>query len=504
MKNIIKYTLLAFWAALTIAACAPQEFSDYSLGSADRIEESKISFSQTPSTYNANVIVFTNTTNVNFPVTITWSLGNGTTSKDQVVTGVYPDAGTYTVSLAISSPDGTTAIKSATVVIENDDPSLLDTPLFRNLTGGPGNTAGKTWVFDQHNLYTKRVADATGKDIKGHMGLGDLGNYDQQHWGAAADNKLAWKLYDFKFTFNQTAGLVLDIQNNGEGYGRVATAASVGGFVVTSTEGDDALFTYDGGSYTFSLSEGGTYPSITLSGNAFMGYYCGSQVYDILYLDEEVMALRVANPTENQDWVFVYIREDLNVTAVKTPQAIPLFDDFEGAPEIPFVEQDMGSKTDSAYGNPAPVPINESKRVFLYEKSTQFYSNLSFTTKDYTFDLTTQNKIKMKVYIPSYNDYTTEGGSEDWITDKKLSPQIVVKLQDSAMGDNAWETQTEIVKKVGEDGLVLDKWVELEFDFSSVAARTDYDKIVIQFGAEGHDRPGIFFFDDFQFGEVEP
>jgi len=27
----------------------------------------------------------------------------------------------------------------------------------------------------------------------------------------------------------------------------------------------------------------------------------------------------------------------------------------------------------------------------------------------------------------------------------------------------------------------------------------DYDKIVIQFGAEGHAAPGIFYFDDFSF-----
>jgi hypothetical protein len=34
-----------------------------------------------------------------------------------------------------------------------------------------------------------------------------------------------------------------------------------------------------------------------------------------------------------------------------------------------------------------------------------------------------------------------------------------------------------------------------------VKDRKDYDKIVIQFGAEGHAAPGIFFFDDFYFGE---
>ena len=54
---------------------------------------------------------------------------------------------------------------------------------------------------------------------------------------------------------------------------------------------------------------------------------------------------------------------------------------------------------------------------------------------------------------------------------------------------------TEIVKA----DLETDKWIELTFDFSGVSTRQDYDKIVIQFGAEGHAGPGIFFFDDFRF-----
>lgn len=49
--------------------------------------------------------------------------------------------------------------------------------------------------------------------------------------------------------------------------------------------------------------------------------------------------------------------------------------------------------------------------------------------------------------------------------------------------------------------LETDKWLELEFDFSGVSDCQDYDKIVVQFGAEGHAGPGIFFFDDFSFAE---
>ena len=55
--------------------------------------------------------------------------------------------------------------------------------------------------------------------------------------------------------------------------------------------------------------------------------------------------------------------------------------------------------------------------------------------------------------------------------------------------------------KIVKANLQKDRWLELEFDFSSVKDRKDYDKIVIQFGGEGHAAPGIFFFDDFSFNK---
>jgi len=502
MKNTVKYILFAFLATF-VAGCSPQEFDKYSLGKTDRITSEQVSFTQQVSTQSDNIITFTNTTNVPFPTSFTWDLGNGVVTKDNPAKGMYPNAGTYTVSLAVSSPDGTTVIKSATIVIANDDFSLFDTPLFRALTGGPDNAAGKTWVFDQYNLYTKRVADESGKNIKGHMGLGPQHSYGHDWWGADPNEKSMWQMYDFKFNFSQSGGLALTITTAGTGYGRLASSASIGGFtgITVVNPPDDVAFPYSGGNYSYSLDEDSNYPKLTLSGNAFMGYYCGTQNYDIIYIDDEVMALRVDNAVEGQDWVFVYIREDLNVAEppiIKTLQAIPLFEDFEGTPSVVFALQDMGSFTNAAYHNPAPVPINQSSRVFLYDKSNAFYSNISFTTKDYLFDLTTLNKIRMKVFIPGYNDYTTVGNVDGpWVANNTLQKKVAVKLQDSTMGGNAWQTQAEVVHT----GLATDTWLALEFDFSPWATRIDFDKIVIQFGDEGHSCHGIFFFDDFEFDE---
>lgn len=502
MKNILKSGFIALLTVFAMTSCNPQENDDHSLGAMGTITLEEITYTQTTSEKSDNEIIFTNTTKTNVPYSFVWDLDNGVTSKDKTVTAQYPEKGDYNVTLTVYTADGNAVSKIIPLHFDNNDFSLLDKPAYNKLTGGPSDADGKTWVFDQYNNFTKEVAAAVEKyepsikDIKGHIGLGPANSYGQNWWGANPNDKEKWSMYDMKFTFIQS-GLKMDIESAGKGYGRWASASGKPG---ATKDGDDAIFDYAGGSYNFSIDESGNFPKLTLTGDAFMGYYCGTQTYEIFYQTDEVMALRAYNEVENQDWVYIFCREDLNVgepPIVKTPKVVPLNEDFEGESFINFVAQDMGKKS-GVVDNPAPVPVNESDKVYRYQKSDAFYSNLSFTTKDYLFDLTTQNKIRLKVYIPSYNDYTKDNAVDgDWVTNKKLLPQIAVKLQNSTLGDNAYKTQTEVVKL----DLETDKWLELEFDFSGVSDHQDYDKIVLQFGAEGHAGPGIFFFDDFSFAE---
>ena len=188
----------------TIAACSPQEMDDYALDGMTRLTDDQVSFTQTASTASDNVLTFTNTTPVSGVYTLVWSLGDGSTGKSESVTATYPFAGEYTVSLTIHTPDGGKATKSVVVVIADDDYSLVDTPVYRNLTGGPEDADGKTWVFDQYNNFTSEVADALGKDIRGHLGLSPLGSYSQEWWGAGPNEKSAWTMYDMTFTLSRT------------------------------------------------------------------------------------------------------------------------------------------------------------------------------------------------------------------------------------------------------------------------------------------------------------
>ncbi|MEL7598510.1 MAG: hypothetical protein AAGU18_00205 [Proteiniphilum sp.] len=504
MKNIIKQISWMWLLLLAVASCSPQEFDDYAMNKVAVLTDSEVSFTQTVSPTSDNMITFTS--NTVLPATgvytIRWDLGNGASGNKPVITGLYPFAGDYTVTLSIYFSDGSVAKKSVVISFTENDYSLVDTPAYRNLTGGADDADGKTWVFDQYNNFSAEVKTATGFNVSGHMGLGPQGSRGQDWWGAAANDKNAWEMYSSKFTFIQNGVQLKIVKDGNEGYGRKASAASVGGFDVHATSGDDAMFTYSGGDYTFSIDESGEYPIITLGGNAYMGYYCGSQQYEVIYQTDKVMALRVNNTVESQDWVFVYCLQELNVEAPPAPKelkAIPLFEDFEGSEILTFNLDDMGGTAKSAViGNPVPLPINESEKVYRYWKSTGFYSNLSFIAPNYKFDLSTQNKVRVKVFIPSFNDYTTEYDvAGPWISNKKLLPQLAVKLHNSEKGGDAWQTQTEVVKA----NLEKDKWLELEFDFSTVADREDYDKIVIQFGAEGHAGPGFFYLDDFEFGE---
>ena len=115
MKNIIKYGMWIMLSIFMFAACSPQEDEKYSLGELGTVTADVISFSQTPSDTSNNVIIFTNTSNLTFPVTAVWDLGNGSTARGNTATGIYPMKGDYTVTLTLYAADGSSALKSEVI-----------------------------------------------------------------------------------------------------------------------------------------------------------------------------------------------------------------------------------------------------------------------------------------------------------------------------------------------------------------------------------------------------
>jgi len=486
MKRMKYIQKLAGLAALIIVmfACKPEMDSSIDIGQAPT--EDQLDFTATPTAAKANILEIKNTSQI--AGIVTWDFGNNTKGKGESATVEYPFKGTYNVVMTLYSKSGSVS-KSKTITIANDDMSMLNTPMYTALTGGASNLAGKTWVFDQYH--------------DGHFGVGPADASSPSWWSCPAEGKTKSCLYTQEFTFTQV-GIKMVWKNNGSVYtnenGRVALSALGYPNSVVPGDGDFDVAYAPKSAYTFTLKESAK--TLTLSDGAFFGHYAGTSTYEIIKLTEDELYIKCVSTVEpGNGWWYRLIPKEKNVKPIVIIplKATPLSEDFEGATsKVEFKYEDMGSLVSASYSNPAPVPVNTSSKVFLYQKTSAFYSNIYFSTNAYKFDLTEQNKVKMKVFIPSYNDYLgTYDVAGSWISVNQLQHQVAVKLQDSSLGGNAWTTQTEVVKA----NLESDKWIELTFDFSSVSNRQDYDKIVIQFGAEGHAAPGIFFFDDFTFGK---
>jgi len=333
MKQIMKFTFMSVVVALGLSACTSQDIKD-NLANNLRITDDQVSFSYATSPKSDNILIFTNTSTAQAPYSFQWDLGNGVTSKDNSPTGMYPDAGDYTVTFTAYGADGSSVVKSQTIHIAKDDPTLFDSPTYRSLTGGMDSINGKTWVLDRYNLYTNVVKNKFSK-VAGHIGLGPIydptdpgSTFSQEWWSAGPDEKsydntlasvgYGWTIYDWRITF-KLDGLQMHIEtapesepDGGTGYGRASLDGK--GFNSIWKNADDMAFKYAGGDYTFTLmdpEEEGKYPDLTLSGNAFMGYYVGTQDYNIIYIDDDVMALYAVNNADGQGWIFVFINASL-------------------------------------------------------------------------------------------------------------------------------------------------------------------------------------------------
>lgn len=484
MKNIIYMGWLLAMSAYLFTACSPKEFDDYSAGALPT--ESDISFTVTESADNSHLFEFKNVSTRAGQAL--WNFGNYTTGSGNEAKAEYPFAGEYEVVLTLVTTGGSIS-KTHTIIITEDDTTSPVYPLYLGLTGGAANPGGKTWVFDQYK--------------SGHFGVGPKNAPSPEWWAAGPNDKLESSLYDQKFNFE---GIQLVWENKGKIYanGDALDALAKEGYTkVTAPEAGDFDVEYIPNDEYFYALESDSMLTITAGG--FLGFYVGTSKFKILSIDENYVTLRANSMVKDGDaWFFRFVVENKNIKPGAEPEkepvdvkAIPLVENFEGGePSVSFVEEGMGASTSHSAANPDASGINTSSKVYLYEKKGgEFYSNISFTALDYKFDLTTQNIIKLKVYIPSTNDYITENEvAGDWITNKVLQKSLAIKLQNTDLAE-PWNGQKEVLF----EDLEMDKWLNLSFDFSDVSDQKDFNKIVLQFGTEGHDGGGIFYIDDFSF-----
>lgn len=465
-KNILKKSIwLCLALMLTVASCK-KDSAIRELGAPPTTDQVK--FSSTPMAANANVINFKNES-PGFKAI--WDFGNGATAEGSSAQASYPLAGTYTVKLTIVT-DGGYASTTKTITIAATNPAMLTDPAFDLLSGGLANATGKTWVIDQTQA--------------GHLGVGPIDSQFPDWYQAGPNEKASNGFYDDEMTFNMNA-LKYTYANNGSTFANASNAPGIGG----PTGSDDPTVSYTPPTnLTWLVTTVNGNKFITISNNGFISYYLGVSQYQILSLTADEMWLRSGDKSNaGNAWYLKLIRKGFTrpvVPPVQKPmQAANLTDDFQNTTTFTWGVENMDYIR--AYDNPWKFPENTSAKVGYYEKRTGDdgqYGNLNVTLP-YRFDLAAKNKIRLKVFIPGANDFT------------KVKSTVSIKLQNSLLGGNAWQTQIEIVKTILPSQ--YNTWIQLEFDYSGSAAQTLYDKIVVQLGGEGHPHPGIFYIDDFEF-----
>ncbi|MFO7799151.1 PKD domain-containing protein [Rhodohalobacter sp.] len=476
MKTLIKIQWMLpvlLIIGLGLGACEPQVSSDPNLDEPPKSEN--VTFDYTHNPDNPNIVEFVNTSN---SFKALWDFGNGAKAEGDVVTGRFPLQGEYTVQLTIFTESGQ-AVNSQIVTIEETNPIMLDDPDLNMLTGGADQIEGKTWVID-----STQVA---------HMGVGPPDGDWPEYWQAPPLAKPGTGLYTDEYTFTldgfnfemQTSGYVF--LNGAYGDEVDGTYEAPGGDLMAQWTAPNDL------SFNFIKNEDDGDMFITVSDPGWIGFFAGTREYEILEISENRLALRFEDSNNDLAWYHTLIPKGYEHPTEEIPyESNELFDNFDEDGNVTWVTEEVTGFNEN-YDNPAPVGINTSEKVARYVKGEAKFDNV-FINLDYKMDLNVHNKVRLKVYFPSYNDYETEDpNAEAWAPSASLSQQVEVKLHDS-QNPEPWVNQATVVQTVAE----TNTWVELEFDFSEWSAEEIYDKIIVQIGGEGHGMPGIFFIDDFQ------
>ena len=466
MKTIINRYLTGFLMLnlvmiFFVSGCQPKEVVGPEMGPAPTSDQLNFTVDYT----TPNIVQLTNQSAVDgIPF---WDFGNNQSGKGQKQKVIYPYKGDYVVTMTLYGRGGSAKIQK-TVTIDTTDLSLMcDDETLNLISGGCDNHEGKVWVWDQ--------------TMPGHFGVGPADSDSPIWWSAAPNDKAGLGLYDDRMIFSMD-GMKFTYDNHGDTYVNKDFYADFG--LASAPSADFTAEYTPSDQMTWNVVESDGKKILSFTHNGFMSYYYGVPVsYEIKEISEDKMYL--ISRHDGLAWFYHFKVED---TVAPPPEekpykAVDMFDNFDtpGTMTWNFQGGDDGSLDESA-DNPDASGLNTSDKVAKYVRGTSFaYANAQFIL-DYRMDLTTRNKFKVMVYLPSSNTSLSADNQT-----------VALKLQNSLLGGNAWTTQEE--RKVHIDQ--LDQWVEVTFDFSDVTDRTDFDQVVLQIGGEGHSEPGTFYFDDF-------
>lgn len=292
MKEIItnsKVLTLAFIFTLVAIGCKKE---NPTLGPPP--SDSDAGFTFAPTDTNDNIIVFTaNNPNQD----IYWDFGNGSEARGPAASTIYPFAGTYTVSITVQNKGGY-ATSSQDVVIAQDDPSLIDNPIFTFLTGG----SQRTWYIDS--------------TVAGHFGVGPAPSHPEfdgfyPKWYAAQPNeKSGGGMYDDRYVFD-IQGFTFDMYSNGDVYVNPEHAGIPPFDDTTAAPVNDFIANFPnqlGESWT--VVEEPTDTTLTLSGDAMIGYWTGTRTYRIVRISNEELFIGFADAANADLFWYILLKSE--------------------------------------------------------------------------------------------------------------------------------------------------------------------------------------------------
>ncbi len=410
---------------------------------------SDATFTFTPTVASANILTFKNASKAFLKK---WDFGNGTKLEGNDVNGVFPLKGSYKVTLTIFTNGGSTS-SSQTIVIAQDDPTLLDIPVYNFLTGGASKPAGKTWIIDAtragHFGVGPNPSDPT---------LGDVPNY----YSAGPNEKPGTGLYNDEFTF-VLSGFQYIYETNGDVYLNSKYASDFPGSFDNLGDKTAPFTAPKNLSWTISGPDGNQ--SLTISPGGFIGYYAGTSSYKIVSLSENELVIRAVD-TKNPGlaWYQRLIPKGYTPPPPPPPATSTLPIDFEG-PKPPFIG--FSGSTYDVVANPSATGINTSANVGKYVKGTGANTAGIQTSLTSKIDFSTNTSFTYKVYSP-------------------VVGRALFKVETIDGSTPAIEVFANVTQ--------INQWQTLSFDFTGAASNT-YNRISLFLDFDNNSG-GTFYIDD--------
>lgn len=529
MKKTILYTLIFTLAAFIWTGCEPMEEEKPSIGNAPA--ETDLSFTIIPGDDDFN-FTFSNTSSA--VGLAKWNLGNGTVTDGDEVSGYFPIADTYTVTMTLYTAGGSTSITKE-LVQEKTDYSIFSDPVYINISGGADAANGKTWVVDSMTV--------------GHFGVGPADGVGTEWWAAAPLAKSGGGAYDDELNFNIN-DFLLTYDNKGESF--------VKEYQKDNPNFSNARLTVDDWTVDYTTPVEGTW-SITTKNNVNYVVFAGGKPifpgFDVGAVNNEYKIIKV---TENQlelscvggdgnAWHYLLIPKgyerptlefDLSATETGNDNEYEFSLANVSIPESISVEN---IRWDFGDGTSSETTDETEKFTVTYLRKGAYNVSVTITTNDDTYSAS--QTISVEANHPTYSEYLLDAmvmytdfgetmlmnmsfdqaggaGSIEVVSnpDKSMYPnrssnvakyvktntewanaymelpagyrfdlrqqsvfkilvygkagdKVLLKLENTDRGGNAWQTGTyDLIYTIQEDNT----WEIAEYDFAGVAAGFDW------------------------------